>query len=523
MPIRELPGAARRDVRHRSIEPSRARLLALAMLYLIVGSAGPAAANPWNMVGSRFQAMGGAGLGTVDDSTAFYYNPAAFGFKKRGEWDVQLPITANASIENELLRDTSDLAVRANDLKDVIDQLESGSPADLTDTGRIDGAIQWLNDINALGARPQSVHSEIGFGLLGHTGSIGFGALSNTTATIYPDIDVTSFGFDPTGLADLLSNVPATAQQTQLKQDIANIGGFWDATNAGQLVDAFVNAPGVDPNDPKTQDLIFKIANGANQGSTFANNESGVLTTGLSIQEFGISYGYALPSPVLKRWLDKKVSVGATAKYLLGIAYVQSARYVDSVSGSGLGDIGSFKDSTISSNFGLDLGIDYRPLPFARIGIVARNVNAPKFNTGDFGKIRVHPEVRMGMSLMPIERFILAFDVDLTENRNPTLENAPIGDPFRSRLVSLGTEYTIPIGKPAALALRFGAYTNTASGMEGNWALTGGLGLKLWSFVLDLSAGGGLDRERIRTDTNRYVNVPDRMNLGLGFKWVKSI
>lgn len=525
MPTRNEPAASPTAPR-RTPDSARSVCLPLATLAAALAAilaATPAAAGQWNFVGSRAQAMGGANVAAVSDSTAYYWNPAAFGFKKRGEWDVQLPVTMNVSIENQALENVSNLAFSTDDIASVLDAFENpvGSLPGLTQT-EIDGTIQWLDDLNAIADQTQNVHSEIGIGLMGHAGHFGFGGLSNTDATIYTDIDLANLGLSTSALTDFLSAVPATGQQAPLKSDVAALGGFWNATTAAQLVDAFVAAPSVDINSARTQDFVLDLADSVNNGGAFQNNESGVVTVGLSLQEFGVSYGYALPSPVLKRWLDKKLAVGATAKYILGVAYAQSCRYVD---GCDLGEVLSFDNAVLSSNFGLDLGIDYRPLPFARLAIVARNVNAPKFDAGEIaGKLKVQPQVRMGMSLTPIERFVLALDVDLTENQQAeaTSANVPQSS-FRSRLISLGTEYTIAMGKPSSLALRFGAYKNTVDSIEDGWALTGGLGLRLGGFWLDLSAGGGLERERVRVGELKYVNIPDRMNLGLGLKWEKSL
>ena len=173
---------------------------------------------------------------------------------------------------------------------------------------------------------------------------------------------------------------------------------------------------------------------------------------------------------------------------MMGIAFARASLYTDGISAGGLGSFDGFNDSEFSSNFGLDLALDFRPFEFARIGLVARNVNAPKFSAGEFGDIRVRPAVRLGMAITPIERLVLAMDVDLTDNRFATVD-WQLPDPcYSSRLISLGSEYTIPLGKPCALALRFGGYTNLTGSDNESWAMTGGLGLKLWGFWLDMSA-----------------------------------
>ena len=53
--------------------------------------------------------------------------------------------------------------------------------------------------------------------------------------------------------------------------------------------------------------------------------------------------------------------------------------------------------------------------------------------------------------------------------------------------------------------------------------MTGGLGLRLWQFVLDLSAGGSFEKEKIRTGSDEFMNFPTRLNAGLTLKWEKSL
>lgn len=495
--------------------------LAVALLALMVPAA---TAQQFNFVGSRFQGMGGAGVATVTDSTAQYWNPAALGFKKKGEWDVQLPVTVGTAIQNNALENVSEVVYGYDQASGVIEALQDGGGVAPT-SGEIDSTIQWLTDLDALGDSAESVYGQVGIGLLGNVGHFAFGAISNTNITSYPDVDLANIGFDLTSFSDFLSAVsPNPGQLQTLKDQVdAQPSPFWDAANSAAFVDAFINAPGVDANAPNVQQLILDISGVVGDSQfDFANNTSGVVAVALSIQEIGLSYGYALPMPFFKPF-DKKLSVGATAKYMMGISFARASLYTDGISGSGLGSIDGFDESTISSNFGLDLALDFRPFEFARIGLVARNVNAPKFSAGEAGDIRVRPAVRLGMSVTPIERLVLAMDVDLTDNRWGTVDWKLPDPTYSSRLISLGSEYTIPLGKPCALALRFGGYSNLTGSDNSNWAMTGGLGLKLWGFWLDMSAGGSFQKNRVRTGDTTYVNVPDRLNAGLGFKWQKSI
>lgn len=495
-------------------------IITTCALLVFLATALPAAAQQWNIVGSRFQGMGGAGVATVNDSTSTYWNPAALGFKKKGEWDVNLPVTVNAAIENRLLRDVSNLVVRFDELSGTFDSLSSGvdtlPPIAQLDQTATD-TVTWLDDLAQLGGGRQSVHTEIGIGLMGHVNHFGFSVLSNTQATIFPSVDLSNLGFDTTTFDALLAGVTLNpGDPGGIKGQVEALGTFWNATNSDQYISAFLNA-GLDPLDPTTNDLIFDIANSVNDpANSYANNESGVLTAGISTQEFGISYGHTVPIPFFKP-LDNKISVGATLKYMMGITFVNTSTYQSGISNGGAGGFLDLSDTNISHNVGLDFALDARPYDWVRIGMIFRNVNGPKFDAGPLPDIELPAQVRMGTAIMPIDNFVLALDFDITENTLSTIPG------FKSRVVALGSEYTIPMGKHVAMALRLGGYTDTTSETSDDWAITGGLGLKTWGFVLDLSAGSSLANESVQTGTNSFTNIPTLLNIGLGLKWEKSI
>ena len=270
-------------------------------------------AQQFNFVGARFQAMGGAGVATVTDSTAQYWNPAALGFKKKGEWDIQLPITVGTAIQDNALQEISEVVYGYDEVGRVVDSLQDGG-AVVPTTAEIDGTIQWLNDLDALSSS-ESVYGQVGIGLLANVGHFAFGAVSNTNITSYPNVDLENVGFDLTSLGQFLAAVPPNPGQLQTLKDQVNAqpAAFWDATNSAAFVDAFINAPNVDANDPNTQQLILDISGVVGDNAfDFANNESGVVAVALSLQEIGLSYGFAIPMPFYKPF-DKKLSVGATA------------------------------------------------------------------------------------------------------------------------------------------------------------------------------------------------------------------
>jgi hypothetical protein len=211
------------------------------------------------------------------------------------------------------------------------------------------------------------------------------------------------------------------------------------------------------------------------------NNESGSRIRGLGVIEAGVGYGHS--------FFDGLVSVGANLKYLRGITF---DKYVDYQSIEDA-DI-SFSDSALrreSDAFGLDLGIMSKPFDWLRVGLVARNVNAPKFdvngNTGGpnpVGSFRLEPQVRAGAAFYPFSKdfLIIATDIDLTNNKSDLI------DGFRSRLWSFGAEVNLPLWV-MSLALRGGGYMNTASGANQAFAFTAGVGLRVWLLSLEMSGG----------------------------------
>jgi hypothetical protein len=132
-------------------------------------------------------------------------------------------------------------------------------------------------------------------------------------------------------------------------------------------------------------------------------------------------------------------------------------------------------------------------------------------------KVHLDPQVRLGMAVIPIKNLTLAFDIDATSNEIATLPG------YSSQVVSLGAEYVIPFGKRVDLAIRLGGYNNIATDYNQTWAMTGGLGLRLWGFHLDLAAGSSFEKEDVQTGTTTTTSLPTRMNLGLGLKWEQSL
>lgn len=511
---------------------------------------GTARADTWAFVGSRYQAMGGTGVAFSEDSTTTYWNQSNLAWKKA--WDVQLPVTVDLFVENKALQDLSNLVQEAGEISALIDLALKCLPncasqaLDAADQGDLMG---FLVQLGTYGKEGQSVHGNVSLGLIGRYNNFGFSAMSMTEATVFPNVDLSTLGFAISAVDAIIgTDLDLTDQCCQPPNDTVLMGQLWNEVSGlnvwegpeqiGHLIWLAEQAAG-STSAPGIRSLLGNIVRSTAAGTSNASlpaaqqNFSGALVAGVSTQEFGLSYGRKIPIPYYSRtegmthevlsYLHNKMAVGGAIKYMMGITFVKTFAYDD----PDLGGL-NFLDQNvqkISHDAGLDLSFSMRPVDWFHWGFVARNVNGPTFDlarpillrTGGTTEIERAAQVRLGTAFMPIKHMTLAFDVDLTENRITTLPG------FRSRIVSLGAEYAIPMGSKVDLALRLGGNGNIAGEVDQNWGMTGGLGLRLWDFVLDLSAGASFSDERVRTDTYETTNIPSRLNIGLGLKWEHSL
>jgi hypothetical protein len=249
--------------------------------------------------------------------------------------------------------------------------------------------------------------------------------------------------------------------------------------------------------DDQNQDFVVDT-----EPNSLLNNESGARVRGLGVIESGVGYGHS--------FFDGLLSVGANLKYMHGITYTKFVGY-QTIEDAEL-DFGDSNLREESGNFGLDLGLMSKPFDFLQVGLVARNVNSPKFKTGrdpsdpnSRKNFTMDAQVRMGAAFFPFSNDILviATDLDLTANESDLLEG------YKSRLWSLGAELKIPI-PVVSIALRAGGYMNAASGADHAFVLTGGLGLKVWLLTLDLAGGASPAQADIKANGDKY---PSRVNL----------
>lgn len=61
----------------------------------------------------------------------------------------------------------------------------------------------------------------------------------------------------------------------------------------------------------------------------------------------------------------------------------------------------SLGKAKLSTAFGIDVGAMYRPSSWLRVGIVAKDINAPSFDTKAGGEFKLDPQVRSGVAINP--------------------------------------------------------------------------------------------------------------------------
>jgi len=486
-------------------------------LALPLAPADSARAEPWVLLGARYQGMGGAGVATVNDSTASYWNPGALGFDEL--YDVRIPFSAQASIEGGVVETMDDIFDLADRTEDALDRIEDGDFLTDEDVEDMMGIVDLFGELDTSG-EGFLVGGDLS--LIGRLNRIAVGQLfiaSSAVAPIKDDINL-SLSSDPSGPARVFDAVQGGADHStgsalqfsqsssqSLADSIAATAPNFSQNQAEELV---YNAEGggVDTSDEDSREIIQQtaVATGTPGVGDISLNETGAAIKGIITSETGISYGYPFELPYLG-----PIAVGGNAKIIVGTTFATFIAYneVDSV-GDVISDLFGAPNSKTSTRFGLDLGVMSRPKDWLRLGLVARNVNSPSFKLEGPGDYKLDPQVRAGIALLPLPRWVIALDVDLTENDTQAIPG------FKSRQIGIGTEYVIPVWK-VAFALRMGGWSNLAGDVNDDFAWTGGLGFRAGRFEANVAAGASLKTKEI--ENSGRDEWPTRMNLSFSVAW----
>jgi hypothetical protein len=219
---------------------------------------------------------------------------------------------------------------------------------------------------------------------------------------------------------------------------------------------------------------------------SFATNQSAVSVKAIMLTELPVGYARKLELG------NGAISLGGALKIMRAITYDERVEPT-------LANSDDFQDSITDSektsmNVGLDLGAIYHPpVDGLSIGLVARNINSPKFDTAN-GDVSEDIQVRLGGEWAFWDRLLcVALDADLNERDT-------ILDGYKERWIGGGVSIE---GTPSifALAARLGIMRNVAESDPGV-IFTGGFSVGLKWFHLSVS--GAMSSEDSKIDDSTF-------------------
>ena len=193
---------------------------------------------------------------------------------------------------------------------------------------------------------------------------------------------------------------------------------------------------------------------------------------GLEARQAAFSYAYA--------FADKTFAVGVTGKIIQGAAYNTTTNLQGGLDPNLLDNIGK---ATISTSYGIDVGAMYRPSSWLRFGMIGKDLNQPTFDAPGGLQYKLTPQVRGGVAVSPWSTMTITADMDITSNQT-------LVPGLKSQVLSLGMEQTI---LSEFLSLRVGTYKNVQDAGS-IFTPTAGLGIRIYSFRLDLAGGYDFDK-----------------------------
>jgi hypothetical protein len=206
-------------------------------------------------------------------------------------------------------------------------------------------------------------------------------------------------------------------------------------------------------------------------GATSISITGQMALRGLEARQAAFSYAYA--------FADKTFAIGVTGKIIQGAAYNNTTNLQGGQDPNLLDNFGKAK---ISTSYGIDVGAMYRPSSWLRFGVVAKDINQPTFDAPGGLQYKLTPQVRGGVAVSPWSTMTITADMDITSNQT-------LVPGLKSQVLSLGMEQTI---LSEFLSFRVGTYKNVQDGGS-IFTPTAGLGLRIYSFRLDVAGGYDFD------------------------------
>ncbi|MGA1824979.1 MAG: conjugal transfer protein TraF [bacterium] len=405
----------------------------------------PSHAIEFQPLGFEAASMGGAGVATAKGSFAPYYNPALLPEHING---FQMSVSTGVGIRELNIVDHIDTLADI-DIDENIEAVENVAfdllmiaalVADGTADAQLGDPEPTARDIATIKQEIRSLASFNGVQIMPslsvgmQVGNFGLGVYGISEGTAYAVID-----------PDYLDII---------------VG---DANSAVPFIEY----------DEQTDLLIVSDQNAYEASSLQYALEEGIdylKITGLAYMEIPVAYGHKFTT---YDWGD--INCGASFKLMPGYTYDQRID-LDTASGDLEDEMTDAQNSDMS--WGIDLGVLYKPkaVPKLSLGLVAKNINTPKFETATGDHFKVNPQVRFGCAYdFWGDRITMALDMDLTANETfiPGYDSQMIGGGINFHPFSW-------------ISLRAGAMSNMKESVEGT-VLTGGLSIGVKWLQIDLA------------------------------------
>jgi len=389
----------------------------------------PCLAVEFAPIGSEAMSMGGAGVAASRGAYAPYYNPALLAESKN---TVEFGFAVGVAVR-EL-----NLAEHIDTLSDLeIDEDFDILSENITTPVSAERLEQALDDIDLFRAE------------LGRISRLnGLQAMPGLNL----GCQVKDFGFGIYGISDVAASAIIDSDHLDI---IVEEGGqyfSYDSGTAGLTTQA----------DYEAHSLQYALDNKL----TYLN------LTGLIYLEIPIAYGRRFGTPY------GSLDVGGSLKIMPGYTVCKNIS-INTESGDVDEDLSDSEER--STSWGVDMGVLFKPAKVEKlaVGLVAKNLNTPKFDTKGACDLKVKPQVRLGTAYSFLDdKLTAALDLDLTKNETfiPGYDAQYIGGGVNYHLKNWFT-------------LRAGLMQNIAESDEGTILTLGfGIGPKWLQFDLGAMA-----------------------------------